>query len=108
MSRIARSSQPLYQTVNRPVSWPVALSAPDGSAINLTGATATASLVWGSTSKALTVSLSAASMGRILLTGAAALTQELPTGRLAELQLTITDSQGVVTDYVWPVVGETP
>lgn len=108
MARIARSDQPLYQTRGRPVSWPVTMTDPDGSALDLTGATALARLTWTGVERALSIVGALGPSGVFRVAGPAALTADLPTGKLNELWLTLTDSQGGATDYVWPVIGEIP
>lgn len=108
MSRIARSTEPLYQTRGDPVSWPIAFTDPETrKPLDPAGASVSAVLAWDGASQALTVSaLDAACSARI--TGASNLTVGLPLGQVSELQVAFTDSLGAVTRYVWPVKGETP
>lgn len=107
MARVARSPEPLYQTRDRPVAFPIAMTNPDGSALDLTGASAVALLKWSATTRPLVVSALDAT-GRFVVSGAASLTADLPLGRVSELVVSVTDSLGAVTDFVWPIVGETP
>lgn len=123
MSKIARSPEPLHQTVGRPrggdprpVRWDLKITEPvappakisDGPPVDLTGASAEAAVVWGGISRPLQVEFRSRVEGKVTVSGDPSLSAGMPAGRLAELQLTITDSQGAMIDYVWPVVGETP
>lgn len=105
MGRIARSVQPLYQTRGRPISWPIRLTNPDGSALILAGATIAVVLHARGADLPLTVTPLARD-GAVLVTGGAAQASLLAAGNLNELKLTLTDSRGTPFDFVWPVIGE--
>lgn len=107
MSKIARSTEPLYQTRGRPVSQAFEHRQGDGSPTDLTGCTGVAALAWSGVTRPLTIGPFDAS-GDFVVSGSIDLTADLPLGRVSELQIAITDSQGVVTDIVYPVIGETP
>ncbi|TXN79299.1 hypothetical protein [Methylobacterium sp. WL8] len=107
-SRIARSPTPLYQSVGRPVAWAVRFTDPAGVASDLTGCTAVALLHWRETSQSLDLGGALDATGIISVSGGAELVAELPVAQDTRLILTLTDAQGLASDFVWPVIGEVP
>lgn len=108
MARIARSTAPLYQTRGRPIAWRIRMTGPTGSPLDLTGASAVVTIkARGITDQGLEVGAIGAD-GIITVTGSPAQSTAMPNGNLSELWLSLTDSQGMSTDYVWPVIGEEP
>ncbi|SFV05953.1 hypothetical protein SAMN02799631_04326 [Methylobacterium sp. 174MFSha1.1] len=107
MARIARSALPLYQTRGRPIAWRIRMSNPDGSALDLTGCSASVTLHARGVDQPLSVGPLGPD-GVVEVSGANALSSALSAGNVNELRLALTDSQGTPTDYVWPVIGEDP
>ncbi|MGY2052971.1 hypothetical protein [Methylobacterium sp. JK268] len=107
MPRIARSDKPLYQTIGDPIAWPIRITGPSGAPLDLTGASAVCVLHGGGRDRVLMVGTLGPD-GYVRPSGSAALSADVPLGALSQLRLTLTDSQGVVTRYVWPVIGEIP
>lgn len=128
MSAIAVSVKPLKQVRGRPIYWRIPIKNPDnGSAINLTGATVTATLRSDSLRQPMTIGPLGAD-GVVLVTGTSAQSSKLvidgggdiisaiigprpasPTDHPAtgnnRLILSVVDSQGAPFDFVWPVIG---
>lgn len=107
MTRIARATEPLYQTRDRPVYWEWDVENEDGSPANLTGATVQVTLKSLLSVEPLAVAPLGAS-GKIVATGTRGQSSTLEADDSNRLILSIIDSQGIPVDIVWVVIGEDP